>query len=126
MSVTLDMFDPGSDGKPYPAGTAIFSAGDIGKEMYLILEGQVELTIGGSVVETLGPGEPFGEMALMDSEPRGASAIARTPCRLVPISEERFLYLIQDTPYFGLQIMKVMAHRLRKMNTRATGDSRTG
>ena len=120
MSVTLDMFDPGSDGKPYPAGTAIFSEGEPGNEMYVILEGQVELTIGGRVVETLGAGEPFGEMALMDNEPRGATAVAKTACRLVPISEERFLYLIQDTPYFGLQIMKVMAHRLRRMNTRAT------
>lgn len=121
MSAILDMFDAGSDGKPYPAGTAIFSKGDVGSEMYVILEGQVELTIGAKVVDTLGPGEPFGEMALMDNAPRVATAVAKTDCRLVPISEERFLYLIQDTPYFGLQIMKVMAHRLRKMDSSATG-----
>ena len=124
MSVILEIFDPGSDGKPYPAGTTIFATGDSGAEMYVILEGQVELTIAGTVVDTLGPGEPFGEMALMDNEPRGATAIAKSACRLVPISEERFLYLIQDTPYFGLQIMKIMAHRLRKMNTRATAEVR--
>jgi len=55
-------------------------------------------------------------MALIDSEPRAAGAVARTRCRLVSISERQFLDLIHDTPYFGLEIMKVMAHRLRRMN----------
>ena len=87
--------------------------------MYVILEGDVDLRIAEGRIETLGPGEPFGEMALIDSEPRAAGAVARTRCRLVSISERQFLDLIHDTPYFGLEIMKVMAHRLRRMNAGA-------
>jgi CRP/FNR family transcriptional regulator, cyclic AMP receptor protein len=86
--------------------------------MYVVLEGQVEITIGPAVVETLGPGEPFGEMALIDQAPRVATAIAKTPCKLAVLSEKRFLFMVQQTPHFALQIMKVMADRLRKMNAR--------
>src|ERR1700682_4645902 len=101
------------------AGEAIFRAYDMGAEMYVVLEGQVELTIDGRVLETLGPGEPFGEMALIDQTPRTATAIAKTPCKLAVISEKRFLFMVQTAPQFALQIMKVMADRLRKMNARS-------
>ena len=78
---------------------------------------EVEITIGNNVVETLGPGEPFGEMALIDQAARTATAIAKTPCKLAVIPEKRFLFMVAQTPHFALQIMKVMADRLRKMNT---------
>ena len=58
----------------------------------------------------------LGEMALIDHAPRAATATAIGDCRLVPISEKRFMFMIQQTPYFALQIMKVMAERLRRMN----------
>jgi CRP-like cAMP-binding protein len=97
------------------AGEAIFRIYDMGSEMYVVLEGQVELTIDAKVLETLGPGEPFGEMALIDQAPRLATATAKTPCKLAVIPEKRFLFMVQQTPHFALQIMKVMADRLRKM-----------
>ena len=100
------------------AGEAIFQTYDMGAEMYVVLEGEVELTIDGKVLETLGPGEPFGEMALIDQAPRTATAIAKTACKLAVIPEKRFLFMVQTTPHFALQIMKVMADRLRKMNER--------
>src|SRR5262249_18979765 len=100
-------------------GEVIFSAYEVGAEMYVVLEGQVELTIGSQVLETLGPGEPFGEMALIDQSPRAATATAKTPCKLAVIPEKRFLFMVQTTPHFAQQIMKVMADRLRKMNARA-------
>ncbi len=55
-------------------------------------------------------------MALIDHAPRTATAIAMSDCKLVPIPEKRFLFMVQQTPHFALQIMKVMAERLRKMN----------
>ncbi len=118
MSIIMSMFE-GSKGERHEPGTTIFSRGDQGNTMYVILEGQVELEIADGHVEVLGPGEPFGEMALVDSEPRAATAVAKTACRLARVSEEGFLALIQDKPYFGLEIMKVMAHRLRRMNANA-------
>ena len=118
MGVKMDMFAAEENPRICAAGEAIFSAYDMGAEMYVVLEGEVELTIGSTVLEALGPGEPFGEMALIDQAPRTATAIAKTPCKLVVISEKRFLFLVQQSPVFALQIMKVMADRLRKMNAR--------
>ena len=117
MGVKLDMFSE-TNPKVCEAGEAIFREFDMGSEMYVVLEGQVEITIDSKVLETLGPGEPFGEMALIDQAPRTATAIAKTPCKLAVISEKRFLFMVAQTPHFALQIMKVMADRLRKMNAR--------
>ena len=86
--------------------------------MYVVLEGEVKLSINGSLVQTVGPGEPFGEMALIDRAPRTATVVAKTACKLVAIPEKRFLFMVQQTPFFSLQIMKVMAERLRKMDAR--------
>jgi CRP-like cAMP-binding protein len=118
MGVKLDLFATEADPRIYEPGEAIFREYDMGAEMYVVLEGQVELTIGSRVVETLGPGEPFGEMALIDQAPRVATATAKTRVALAVIPERRFLFMVQTTPSFALQIMKVMADRLRKMNAR--------
>ena len=119
MATTLDLFRNETDGELFSSGQTIFVQGDPGDSMYVVLKGEVELSINGAIRETLGPGEPFGEMALIDRSPRVASVVALTDCRLAVISEKRFLFLIQQTPYFALQIMKVMAERLRKMDFRA-------
>ena len=113
--------DPSAIGAPRvcEVGETIFRQYDMGSEMYVVLEGEVELAIGPNAVETLGPGEPFGEMALIDQAPRTATATAKTECKLAVIPEKRFLFLVQTTPHFALDIMKAMADRLRKMNARA-------
>jgi hypothetical protein len=59
----------------------------------------------------------FGEMALIDNAPRSATAIAASDAKLVPVSEKQFLFLISNTPYFALNVMRVMARRLRAANT---------
>jgi CRP/FNR family cyclic AMP-dependent transcriptional regulator len=118
MGVKMEIFAAEEHPRVYEPGEAIFRAYDMGSEMYVVLEGEVELTIDSKVLETLGPGEPFGEMALIDQAPRTATAIAKTPCKLVVIPEKRFLFMVQQTPHFALQIMKVMADRLRTMNAR--------
>ena len=118
MGVKLSLLGVEDNPRVCEAGETIFRQYDMGAEMYVVLEGEVELTIGENVVETLGPGEPFGEMALIDQVPRVATATARTACKLSVIPEKRFLFMVQTAPEFALQIMKVMADRLRTMNAR--------
>ena len=101
------------------AGETVFRQGEPGDAVYVVLDGKVELRIGGRLVETVGPGGILGEMALIEHAPRVATATAKTDSDLLPISEERFMSMIRQTPHFALQIMKVMAARLRVMNARA-------
>jgi CRP/FNR family transcriptional regulator, cyclic AMP receptor protein len=103
------------------AGKSIFKEGDPGDAVYVVLDGKVDLRVNGRLVETVGPGGILGEMALIEQAPRVATASAKTDCDLLPISEARFMTMIQQTPHFALQIMKVMASRLRRMNVRLTG-----
>ena len=95
------------------AGEVIFSEGDPGNEMYGIIEGQVELRTSKRSIAALGPDEVFGEMALIDAAPRMATAVATTDTVLAMIDKHRFLFLVQETPMFALQVMSSMADRSR-------------
>lgn len=96
-----------------PAGEVIFTEGDPGDEMFGIVEGEVELRRGDTALRTLGVDDVFGEMALIDSSPRSATAIARSDTVLAVINQHRFLFLVQETPMFALQVMSAMASRVR-------------
>ena len=114
--VNLNLFRNSDAAVSKPAGEVLFREGDAGDVMYVVVEGEVELRVGEHTVETLVPGGIFGELALIDSQPRSATAIARTSCRLVSIDQKRFTFLVQQTPFFALQVMRVLADRLRRMN----------
>jgi CRP-like cAMP-binding protein len=98
----------------FSAGETIFSTGDEADRMYVISEGSVALSIDGAVVETLAAGGLFGEMAVIDREPRSATAVAESDSTLVAIDKRRFWFLVQETPYFAEIVMRVMSHRLRR------------
>jgi len=103
----------------FAAGEFVFKAGDPGETMYIINEGEVEILDGsGTLLETAGPGSIVGELALIDDEPRSAAVVAKTDCRLVVVDRRRFEFMVQETPFFGLAVMKVLADRLRKTNAR--------
>jgi CRP-like cAMP-binding protein len=84
--------------------------------LYVVKKGDVDLVIRDQVVETVGEEGFFGELALIDRSPRSATAIAKTDCVLIKIDERQFLYLIQETPFFALIVMRTMAARLRRRN----------
>jgi|SRR5215475_13244499 len=96
-----------------PAGTPVFEAGASGTEMFGIVDGQVEVRLPGGAVRRLGPGDTFGEMAIVDSSPRSATVVAVTDTKLAVIDRRMFLFLVQETPMFALQVMSSMAERLR-------------
>jgi CRP/FNR family cyclic AMP-dependent transcriptional regulator len=104
--------------RAYKAGETVFREGDDGFVMYVVLEGAVKLSVTGRSVEKVVKGGVFGEMALIDSSPRSATAVAATDCTLVSVTAERFKSLIQETPGFALEIMSIMAMRLRSMDRR--------
>ena len=116
--MAVEAQDSASEMLRFEAGRTVFKEGDPGDTVYVVLDGKVDLRVAGRLVETVGPGGVLGEMALIEQAPRVATATARTACDLQPISEARFMSMIQQTPHFALQIMKVIASRLRRMNVR--------
>lgn len=113
---TLRLFSNPEDYVPFSAGQTIFREGDLGKVMYAIIEGKVDVLVGDEIIDTVGAGGILGEMALIDTSPRSATAVPKTDCKVVPISRRHFTFLIQHTPNFALDVMQVMARRLRHMN----------
>jgi len=103
--------------RDFKAGDVIFRQGDPAHKLFIVQSGEVEIRLGNRVLETLPQYSIFGEMALIDSAPRSATAIASSDAKLVPVSEKQFLFLISNTPYFALNVMRVMARRLRAANT---------
>ena len=100
----------------FKAGTTIFQEGEQAHELFVIKSGDVRIQIGNRTVSELSADHIFGEMALIDDGPRSATAIALTDVTLAPIKENQFLFLVQNTPFFALSVMRVLAHRLRRQN----------
>jgi len=98
------------------AGETIFKESEPAKELYVIKSGQVDIQFGNRLLDTLEANDIFGEMALIDSAPRSATAIAKTEVVLVPISKKDFLTLVSRAPSFALEIMGMLTRRLRAAN----------
>jgi len=103
--------------RDFKAGDVIFKQGDPAQELFIIQSGEVEIRLGNRVLERLSRYSIFGEMALVDAVPRSATAVAVGDVKLVSVSEKQFLFLISNTPYFALNVMRVMAWRLRMANS---------
>lgn len=105
----------------YGAGEVIFEEGSTGRELFVVLDGEVEIAkvTGASktVIVRLGKGEFFGEMAVIDGSSRSASAIAAAAqTRVMRINHARFVYLVSQQPAFALMIMDALSKRLRASN----------
>ncbi len=113
-----DQFSKPEEYQAFSVGQTIFRKGDVGDSLYIVAEGQVNIVMGEQILETVEAGGMLGEIALIDDKPRSADAVARTDCLLTQVSRQHFLALIQRTPLFALQVMRVMADRLRRANIR--------
>ena len=111
------LFKNAEGAEVFPAGAVVFDEGDAAEHLYVVQSGTVEITKDGRVLETLGPGAMFGEMALVDSAPRTASARTTERSALVPVDLPRFRRLVHDTPFFAETVLRVMAERLRRKDS---------
>jgi CRP-like cAMP-binding protein len=105
----------------FNVGDVIFEEGSTGRDLYVVLDGQVEIAkINGTqktVIVSLGKGEFFGEMAVIDGSSRSATAIAAAPnTRVMRINHARFVYLVSQQPAFAMMIMDALSKRLRASN----------
>ena len=112
---SIEIFRRMTEVKTVPAGEVVIRQDADPDVMYGILDGELEIRVGDRVIDTVGPGGIVGELALIDLKPRSATVRALTETRLVPIDQRRFLFLVQETPFFALNVMKVMAERIRKL-----------
>jgi CRP/FNR family cyclic AMP-dependent transcriptional regulator len=101
----------------YLPGKSIMQEGQVGLLMYVVLEGAVEVTIQGRVVEEIGEGGMFGEMALIGRTERLASAVAVTECSLLAINRKDFFDLVKTNPEFGVALLKAVGERARFIAT---------
>jgi CRP/FNR family cyclic AMP-dependent transcriptional regulator len=111
---TINILKREKEVRTFRAGQSVFSEGQPGDFMYAVTEGEVQIVLRGRVLETVGEGGIFGELALLDDQPRSASAIAGTACKVAVIDSKRFSALVQQTPFFAIEVMRVMAERLRR------------
>ncbi len=111
-----DLFRNEPDIVLFAAGERIIAEGESADAMYVIIEGSVDIRLGEVSIDRAGSGEIVGEMALIDEQSRSASVVALTPVRMARIDRRRFLYLVQHTPTFALDVMTVMAARIRRLD----------
>ena len=113
---TVEIFQTTPEPQNIKAGEVIFSTGDTESIMYGIVEGEIEISLNGKVLETIKQGDIFGEGALVHADSKRAStAIAKTNCKLVAMERDKFLFAVQQTPMFALEIMRSYSDRIRKL-----------
>jgi CRP-like cAMP-binding protein len=116
LSKLVDQLRPRSYGK----GEVVFVAGDPGTSLCVIDTGRVKLSLSSPdgrevILDLLGPGEVFGELALLDGESRSADAVAVEPTKLLLLHREAFVQFLRERPEMALTLLKVMSHRLRRV-----------
>lgn len=100
----------------YEQGTPVFNEGDIGDSMYVIYKGEVKIHKGNSTLAILKEKEVFGELSLLDSETRSASATCHTDCFLFKLDQDPFYELLEARPEIARGFIKILCQRLRLLN----------
>ena len=99
--------------QPFAAGEQVFAEGEPGDALYLVVEGSVKVHQGQRQLAQLGVRDVFGEMAVLDSEPRSASVTALKDAVLLKIARDDFRDILQERPEIGMGVIKVLSRRLR-------------
>ncbi len=124
-AIALEFFKPAGKAENFAPGKSVFvenegaaSLFSEGARMYLLLDGEVTLSVGNKTIGTVAKGEVFGELALVDQSPRVATAMAETDCTLLGINRIDFMNLVKTKPAFALSLLKALSERLRFMTSK--------
>jgi len=109
----LEVFKDSDDLVEFPAGEVIIMEGKEGNHMYVVMKGEVSISLKDTLLATAKPGELVGEMALINSDRRSATVTARTDCQLAMIDQASFESLLRHVPEFTIHVMNVLANRLQ-------------
>lgn len=116
------LFEHATETQLLPAGAILFEAGDAGEIMYVVKAGELEIQFDGAPIERLGPNAIVGEMGLVsESHTRSATVKALTESEVVPIDRRMFMFLCERSPFFAIEVMRVMAARIRDLDERLYG-----
>lgn len=102
----------------FEKGQYIVNEGDLGKELFMIVKGEVEVVVGGNVVAVMKEGAGFGEMALIDSQPRSADIIARNDVLVLKMESDDFLEILKQRDEVALGVIRVLTGRIRELNAK--------
>ena len=120
---TVEIFQTSPEPQSIKAGEVIFKAGDAESIMYGIVEGEIEISVNDKVLEKIEQGDIFGEGALVHADSKRAStATAKTDCKLAVMERDKFLFAVQQTPMFALEIMRSYSDRVRKLRQSVSND----
>jgi CRP/FNR family transcriptional regulator, cyclic AMP receptor protein len=105
----------------FDVGDIVFEEGSTGRELFVVLDGRIDIVkrdgASKTTIVTLGKGEFFGEMAVIDGSARSATAIAAAPnTKVMRVNHARFVYLVSQQPAFALMVMDALSKRLRAAN----------
>jgi CRP/FNR family transcriptional regulator, cyclic AMP receptor protein len=120
----LGLFDSETDVVALQPGELLFREGDAAVYVYVVKSGELQIINGNHVYETVRAGGMVGEMALISDDVRSATVRATSESVVIPIDRKRFLFLVQQTPFFALKVMRVMCARLKLMNDSLTSLSK--
>ncbi|GAB1420775.1 hypothetical protein MASR2M15_08970 [Anaerolineales bacterium] len=111
----INHFRNDPDAVSYQAGEFLYKSGEHDDKIYGIAEGTIEIIFQGQVFERVNAGGICGERTFIDDYPHTTSARALTDCKIVHVHEEKFLFLVHETPTFALQVMRQIVQRSRKL-----------
>jgi CRP/FNR family transcriptional regulator, cyclic AMP receptor protein len=102
----------------------IFTQGQEGRSLYIVVSGQVRVHIGDRELAQLGPGTCFGEMSLFDAEPRSASVSTLAPCECLVLTQQQLYEAIEETPGIAVNIIRLLSRRIRELNQKLNSPAR--
>jgi CRP/FNR family cyclic AMP-dependent transcriptional regulator len=103
-----------------PAGKVLIHEGATAREFFAVIDGSMRVEINGKQINTLGPGDFFGEIALVDGGPRTATVVAEEPSRLLVLGHREFHTLLEQNPGIQLQVLTALAKRVRRLEPEGT------